>query len=305
MKAPVVFIFFNRLKPTALSFERIRQFKPDTLLLISDGPRPNREGEAACVAQTRALVEAMIDWPCTLHKNYSEYNLGCRKRILSGLDWTFGLVERAIILEDDCLAAPSFFGFCTELLERYESDTRIMHIGGCNLAHRYTQQQASYWYTHHAWIWGWATWRRAWLLNDPMMNTWDTQRSATKRSFASNWEAQYWMAEWERVAENIEKATTWGFPWMFTCRKNGISILPSCNLIKNLGFGTDSTHTSEELLHLQLALGVVKTIISPDAVSTSAYRDEMITRVYLNEDRGLLANLKSRLRILKKWVKDR
>ena len=99
------------------------------MLIVADGPRDERENEK-CLA-TRAIVEA-IDWPCEVERNYSRTNLGCRKRIASGLDWVFERYEQAIILEDDCLPNPTFFRFADELLNRYADDPRIGQISGDN-----------------------------------------------------------------------------------------------------------------------------------------------------------------------------
>lgn len=52
----------------------------------------------------------------------------------SGISWVFEQVEAAILLEDDCVPAPTFFPFCTELLERYRMDARIGMIAG-HVAH--------------------------------------------------------------------------------------------------------------------------------------------------------------------------
>jgi len=105
----------------------VRQARPETLLLVADGPRASRPDEAAACEQARAVALA-VDWPCKVLTNFSERNLGCRERIASGLDWVFEQVEEAILLEDDCLPDPSFFQFCEEMLQRYRGDERIMAV---------------------------------------------------------------------------------------------------------------------------------------------------------------------------------
>ncbi len=128
LKTPVAFIIFNRPDCTRRVFERIRDARPEKLYLIADGPRAHKPGEDERCAETRRIVEGMIDWPCDVRKNFSDANMGCGKRIPSGLDWVFEQEETAIIMEDDILADPSFFPFCETLLERYRHDERIMQI---------------------------------------------------------------------------------------------------------------------------------------------------------------------------------
>ena len=124
---PVALFFFNRPAYTKLVFSRIREFQPTTLLLIADGPRNERD--LSLCSKARALTD-QIDWPCKVLRNFAPRNLGCKQRMSSGLTWVFEQVEEAIILEDDCLPNPSFFPFCSELLARYRTDEKIMHISG-------------------------------------------------------------------------------------------------------------------------------------------------------------------------------
>ena len=131
LTTPVAFLIFNRVDTTARVFEAIRQARPPKLLVVADGPRPGREGEAALCEQARSVI-ARVDWPCEVLTNFADTNLGCRKRVSSGIDWVFSTVPEAIILEDDCLPDPTFFRFCDELLERYRDDKRVMMISGDN-----------------------------------------------------------------------------------------------------------------------------------------------------------------------------
>jgi hypothetical protein len=117
LKTPVALLVFNRPDTTRRVFEAIRLARPSRLLIVADGPRKDRPGEAALCAAVRAIIDG-VDWPCEVQKEYSEINLGCRNRISRGLEWVFQVAEEAIILEDDCLPHPDFFRFCETLLER-------------------------------------------------------------------------------------------------------------------------------------------------------------------------------------------
>jgi hypothetical protein len=250
------------------------------------------------------MIERGVDWPCEVHRNYSEVNLGCRQRVSSGLDWVFSQVEDAIVLEDDCLPAPSFFGFCSELLERYRQDERVVHIGGCNIAAPYSKTRSSYRFSRHAWIWGWATWSRAWKNYDFNMATWDQRLDVLRSTFASRWEAQYWISTFESCRQDLEKANTWGFPWMYTCRSlGGLSILPSSNLVENIGFDSESTHPFLNAEKLSVPTESVAALRHPRRCAVSAYADELVSRLYANCDLSIIGNLKSCLRILRKRLR--
>jgi hypothetical protein len=243
MKTPVAFIIFNRPDTTARVFEAIRQAKPPLLLVIADGARTAKEGEAEKCAATRAIIDK-VDWDCEVRTNYSDVNLGCKRRVSSGIDWIFEQVEEAIILEDDCLPHPSFFDYCDELLDKYRYDTRIMSISGDNFQFGRKRTSDSYYFSQYNHIWGWATWRRAWKHYDVNVQLWNTVRDGGWLNDILNDRSvvKVWYKNFQDVHDG--KVDTWDYQWVFACWvQSGLTILPNVNLITNIGFGVDATHT--------------------------------------------------------------
>lgn len=235
LKTPVAFLVFNRPDTTEQVFAAIRQARPEMLLVVADGPRPDRSGEAEACAQVRAIV-AQVDWPCKVLRNYSVENLGCKQRIASGLDWVFREVEDAIILEDDCLPHPSFFSFCEKLLEFYRDDERVMMIGGTNYLIDRLQVPESYVFSRYFPIWGWASWRRAWQHYDLAMGDWPRLRSEgqLRGFYADNYMRRFLTATFDAAYSG--RINTWDSQWFFSCLfNNGLSIIPRRNLISNIG----------------------------------------------------------------------
>ncbi|MFM6367343.1 MAG: glycosyltransferase family 2 protein, partial [Dolichospermum sp.] len=246
MKTPVAFIIFNRPDTTKRVFEAIRQAKPPKLLVIADGPRADRLGEAEKCAAARAIIEG-VDWECEVLTNYSDVNLGCKIRVSGGLDWVFSEVEEAIILEDDCLPDPSFFPFCEELLERYRDDTRIAVISGQNNLFGYRSSPYSYYFSKHPYIWGWATWRRAWKYYDVEMSLWTEIKNGN--CIDNILPSKKAVKCWEKIFQNTydgKAETVWDYRWTFACLINNfLCITSNVNLISNIGFGESSTHTKD------------------------------------------------------------
>jgi len=304
MTVPVIFIVFNRPDVTARVFARIRAARPATLYVICDGPRAHRPDDAPKVAAVRALIENGVDWPCEVIRDYSESNLGCRNRVASGLNNAFNRLECAIILEDDCLPDPSFFPFCADMLEKYRDDSQVFHIAGTNFAPQDStgsrkQGGSSYRFSSHPCIWGWATWRRAWKLYDFEMASWHERMSTLRSSFASSWEAQYWISTFAQAREDFVKINTWDFSWQFTVRSlNGLCVMPKANLVENLGIGLDSTHTGADAAHLFIpATSLAFPLKHPTTRLIDLYADEKITRVYCQKT-GFREALRSRLRTI-------
>lgn len=253
MRVPVAFIVFNRPDTTERVFAEIAKAKPPKLLIIADGPRTEKTGDAENCAAVRAIVER-VDWKCEVFKNYSEINLGCKRRVSTGIGWLFEQVEEAIILEDDCLPDLTFFPFCEGLLEKFRNDERVMHISGCNSRSSRRWTSHSYRFSQYTNIWGWASWRRAWLHYDAEMRSWPALRETNwlDQKLRDPAVTEYRRKTFDQVYTN--EVDTWDAQWFFTClARNGLAVTPNVNLISNIGFGEDATHTKrvDHLSNLQ------------------------------------------------------
>ena len=243
LKTPIVFIIFKRADTTQKVFEVIRQVRPEKLFVVADGPRSDRVGEAEKTAAARAIVD-QVDWDCQVAKDYSDINLGCAKRVSSGLDWVFSQVKQAIILEDDCIPDISFFRFCEELLDRYQDDERVMSISGQNVQFGHTKVDHSYYFSRYHHCWGWATWQRAWKHFDFSMSHWPDVRSqnALQGVLCDTEATRFWGQTFQATCDG--QIDSWANRWMLACwLQNGLSILSRTNLVSNVGFGMDSTNT--------------------------------------------------------------
>jgi hypothetical protein len=244
VRTPVAFLVFNRPDTTLRVFAEIAKARPKRLLVVADGPRKNREGESESCATVRSIIEK-VDWECEILKNYSDVNLGCKRRVSSGLNWVFSTVDRAIVLEDDVLPHPSFFRYCDELLDRYADDERIGAICGCNFQDGMERSRWSYYFSRYNHVWGWSSWARAWKHYDVDIRLWPKVRDGgyLKSIIRSEGCLDFWNMLFQMVYEG--KIDTWDIQWMFSCWTNNmLAVLPRVNLIANIGFGDGATHTS-------------------------------------------------------------
>ena len=267
---PVLLIVFRRRELASRVFETIRQAKPQRLYVAADGPR-NLSGEPEACRRTREAVTS-VDWPCQLRTNFQTDNLGCRRGVIAAIDWFFQNEPEGIILEEDCEPHPSFFPYCESLLDRFRSDPRIMCISGAagSPATRYPCA-ASYRFSKHVSIWGWASWRRAWALYDRDMLNWPRFQQEGHFARFTDGSAQFgerWRSVFQLVADG--KIDTWDYQWVFsTWLQDGLAVLPAENLVCNIGFGADATHTTDPYHHDAglPASGVTFPLRHPDAIS--------------------------------------
>jgi len=252
---PICFIIFNRPDTTEKVFQQIRVVKPKKLYVVSDAAR--NETEEDVVQRTRAIIEDNVDWECEVIKNYAQINMGCGERVSSGISWAFEREEELIILEDDCVPDQSFFYYAQELLEKYKNDERIMYISGDNF-HKDIDIHFSYDFVKIGWIWGWATWKRAWSKYDFQFSHWKKDRESVRRFYTKD--------EYEAFARDLDSLTergmyTWDFQWQYCCAINGgLCIIPEVNLINNIGFGANATHTKTAIPYYN---GSTKTLMFP------------------------------------------
>jgi hypothetical protein len=232
-------------------------------------------------------IASVIDWECDVTKLFRNENLGCGKGPSSAISWFFEHETEGIILEDDCLPSADFFPFCAELLERYRYDTRIMEIGGNNFGEGKGRGEYSYFFSNMIYIWGWATWRRAWKLYDYEMNHYNeiTDKRYLDGHYDFNYEREHFNYIFKKMHTGDEvtsRKTVWDYKWQFICKINsGLIIVPERNLVTNLGFGADATNTRDPLgIGHDLKLNeMVFPLTHPEFIMVSRQRDHR----YFNE----------------------
>ena len=245
-ETPILFLVFNRFETTKRVFTEIKKIKPNRLFISCDGPRKDNLKDHDQVEKIRDYLVNSIDWDCDFNTNFYKENLGCKEAVSSGLDWFYNQVDFGIVLEDDCLPNLSFFIFCEKMLNKYKDDYRIWHIGGvCNLTNEDFIESSSYYFSNYTHIWGWATWSNRWLNYKKNITNLGLFKKASFLNNISNsyFVKQQWLHSFHSVRMN--KVNTWDFQWYYCVWSNGgLSILPKINLVSNIGFGNDSTHTN-------------------------------------------------------------
>ncbi len=283
---PVALIVFNDPEATRRVFAAVAAARPSRLLLIADGPRTNRPGEAERCVEVKKIVSA-VDWPCQVETNYVSENMGPRRRIISGIDWVFSRVEEAIILEHDCLPDASFFPYCAELLERYRHQPQIGCITGFNPLEKNFPFRYSYYYSMVAMLWGWATWRRVWQQYDEHLSTWPRVKEdgLLHLLFPNKRVIAYWTWIFDRMYDGTGPST-WDYQLAYTCwTRNWLSILPRRNLVQYIGFGPQAVHTTVSDSVLAVPAGAISFPLDhPPAITPwPANAMQMQKRIYARD----------------------
>ena len=242
---PVLFCFFNRPDTTKKAFNEIRKCKPRKLYLASDGPRQNRN-ETSTIIQLRNDIINSIDWDCEVKTLFRDHNLGCSLGIKTAIDWLFENENSGIILEDDCIVQPSFWEYMQELLTRYENDLRIGMIAGYNQLNNIFNND-SYTFSSYKACWGWATWRRAWKNMDIEMKWRKTHQYKDVMMRTGLYGKDIRETEFKLMKIDEHLVSAWDWQWYSAlAAQNQLCIFPAVNLVTNIGFGENATHTSSK-----------------------------------------------------------
>jgi hypothetical protein len=245
MKVPVLLVVYNRDKTLIKVLDSLKEAGIQKLYIASDGANIEKIGDQLKVDKVREIIKN-LNWDCEIKYLIRDENVGCKLGVSSAIDWFFEFEESGIILEDDCLPNESFWIFCELMLKKYKDNERIMTISGTNSQNGIKRGGGSYYFSNYNHVWGWATWRRAWKNYDGNIEFWQQMKykDTWKNKFKDKIQRKYWEDIFDQVYSNNGKWDAWDYPW--TCciwNQDGINIMPNDNLVTNIGFGPDATHT--------------------------------------------------------------
>lgn len=288
----ILYLTFNRPKETEITFRQLKDLKPSKLYIAQDGPRTPQERRAT---ESVTKIIQNVDWECEVKYLIRDQNLGCQNAVNGALDWFFENEEMGIILEDDILADPSFFYFAELMLEKFKNDSRIMLISGNNLLGVY-ETGYDYFFTKVGAVWGWASWRRAWKLHDKTIGSWPQLRKEKILQKILPKELA------DRRTKNIDEVyynqlNTWDYQFTYSRLINsGLSIIPKVNLVNNIGFNIEATHTTRKpkaFDNIQRSINVQE-LKHPKAIIPDIGFDQLVFVRY-NPKQSLLKRIKRKL----------
>lgn len=242
-EVPVALIVFKRVELAKKMLACLETIRPRQLFVISDGAREEVPGEREQVEAVRALFEN-VSWPCEIYRNFAGENMGCDARVPSGIDWVFEQVDRAVILEDDCIPTEDFFRFARETLDRYADHPEVMMVAGSNYMQGYEMENCCC-FSARVYTWGWATWRRAWKYYSEDTSLWEEIKRDGTLARIYPYRIRHFVTR-ELDHYYAKGKCPWDYLWWVSCmRRQGLCAVPKVNLISNEGFGEGATHTQD------------------------------------------------------------
>lgn len=281
--APVLLIIFNRPDTTRKVLEAIRRAAPSRLFIAADGPRENHPSDKDLCSRALEIVRTGIHWKCDVEYLIREKNLGCGKAPATAICWFFDRVEEGIILEDDCLPADAFFPFCTSLLARYRSEPRVAQISAFNCQFGRKRGDASYYFSRIFHCWGWASWKRAWSGFDFEMKDYAAFKAEKgfENLFPRKSLQDFWRGNLDAAAYG--DGSIWDYQWVYrNFKEDRLAIVPNWNMVENIGFGMDATHTAKSHDRMPgIERDIPSPVIHPPFIMPCAAADDFTYRRHM------------------------
>jgi len=276
-RSAVLFLIFNRPDTTQKVFEQIRKVRPKKLYIAADGPRANCPADVELCSKARDIM-SLVDWDCEIKTSFRAENAGCKEGVSAAITWFFEQEEEGIILEDDCVPANSFFWFCDALLEKYRYDDRVRHITGCNLQHGQKWGNGTYYFSRMTHVWGWAGWRRAWTDYDKNLSRFEKEEMMNK--LRDIFDDPVVLESYAKIFDELKagKIDAWGYQLDFAnFFHQGLTIIPNENLVSNIGFRADATHTHDSnSIYADIPVTEIDQIIYPEKMRPEKQAESVI-----------------------------
>lgn len=221
----VLILAFNRSTLTKDLLKQLISYECSIYLSI-DGPRNSNNRDSSEIQEIMRFVDQLRNRGNDIHVNLLDRNYGCRKAIISGINWFFQSNDQGIILEDDCHLHDGAIEFFASSLEKYKADKTIGMISGslnldCSIGKEFSCSAYN--------IWGWATWSDRWELNRSVSEL-RLRLADLKVKHPRYYPNLKFSLD---VAEDVD---TWDVQWCISLLSNNMKCLyPEKNLINNVG----------------------------------------------------------------------
>ena len=275
MNTPILILVYNRPFETKVLVNSLSKIKPKKIFISSDGPKNNTLDIKKNYEVKNILKK--INWTKEIQYNYMNKNYGCKESVSRGISWFFNKVKMGIILEDDCIPNKDFFSFTKEILNKYKNNNKIYLVSGNNFLENKVTINESYYFSKYNHCWGWASWARAWKDYDKNLIKWNSFKKSQswKNKFHIVLERKYWEKIFNLCYK--KKIDSWAYPWLYSIWvKDGLCILPKSNLVENIGFNLDASHTFSHKKFNFPTKKIEKKIIHPKIIKINHLADEYI-----------------------------
>lgn len=245
----VLIVAYQRIDTVREILSRCYEAGIEHVLLSLDYPRIDNAASIAINQQIQALVDEFEGKFVNFSKRFFSKNVGCSANVLSACDWAFERYEFVAILEDDCLPSQGFFEYCHEATTVLMQESKILLACGTQFCPLDVTFNAPF-ISKYALTWGWFTSAKKWRIIREEIISRSERRSVNL--FSWDTDKVYWSEGARRAYEGY--VDVWDTPLVsFLSSSPFWALLPSKNMVTNVGNDSIATHTASDATWTQLA----------------------------------------------------
>lgn len=234
VETPVLFITFVRPEYARQSWDAIKAAKPKKLYFYSNKGRAEKNGEVERNNEIRSYINE-IDWDCDLHTFFRDECVDIYTSLWGAMDWLFDNEEQGIVLEEDCVASPTFFTYCDNMLKLYKDNPKVSIISGNNRMPQNNPHGVDCFLSRFGDIYGWASWSDRWHSLDKKMRLWPKNRLKMLRYFGFI-SGIWYIVWWERMYRILNRFNPWDSIFIYNnMMKGSYALVPVGNLVEDIG----------------------------------------------------------------------
>ena len=245
-KTPILFICFNRPDIFHKCIKNLinnqnKENKKREIYVAIDGPRLEYPNDKKLIEKCFTIAKKF-----TKKKNIllRKKNLGCQISVNQAIDWFFSKEEKGIIVEDDCLLDKKFLDICDIYLEKFNDEKDLYGIcatGDYLPKNKNDVSEINLFLTRFPTMWGWATWKNKWNLNQQNMDSWKSLNFIDKFLLLPGGFLTKLSIYNVFTKHSVGFLDTWDYDWIKTVfMNNGYFLRSDLSLCKNIGF--EGTH---------------------------------------------------------------
>jgi hypothetical protein len=234
---PVLVTGYNRPELMRDLLQHLSQIGVENLYIALDGPK-NLQDKLKCLETLNEVLQAKNRFDLKiLHRRY---NLGCCLGMISAIDWFFSKNDFGIVIEDDCKPSKEFFELVNDFFEK-KADNSL----NCDIvsAHNPFNTKLSNNKTSFVLIHGWATYSRVWKLIRPNYFKLNLPKFKNLKNETRAMSSTLYC--WRNAMHaKLGMVDTWDGIMSDQVWRLGVkTLLPNENMVQNLGYGLNATHT--------------------------------------------------------------
>jgi hypothetical protein len=177
-----------------------------------------------------------------------EKNLGSALSVMTAIEWAFQFEEALVILEDDLEISSELFVYFANQLQNISNDSKVLMSSGSNVFRGESKDVLSG-HSNYPIVWGWLTTKNKWqvIRNGIFIQELNFEKPLprTVKIFL----------ETGRIRALSGLIDAWDVPLAAFMKAKGYkSLIPSRNLVSNIGFDRNATHTTSNVWPLGVGL---------------------------------------------------